>query len=44
MDEPQHFLGLAGYYRRFIQLLADITKPFKKLLRKGTDLDGQHFV
>lgn len=29
------FLGLLGYYRRFIQNFAKITKPFTKCLKKG---------
>jgi hypothetical protein len=28
------FLGLAGYYRRFIQNFSKITKPMTKLLEK----------
>jgi hypothetical protein len=28
------FLGLAGYYQRFIELFSKITKPITKLLRK----------
>ena len=36
MDELCHFLGLAGCYRRFIPLFANITKPLNKLLRKDT--------
>ena len=36
MDEFCHFLGLTSYYRWFIPLFADITKPLNKLLRKNT--------
>ena len=33
-----HFLGLTNYYRRFIPLLTNITKPLNKLLCKDTKL------
>ena len=29
IDELHHFLGLSGYYRKFIPVFADITKPLK---------------
>lgn len=32
------FLGLLGYYRRFIPDFAKITKPFTKCLKKGTKI------
>ena len=35
IDELHHCLGLTGYYRKFIPLFADVTKPLNKLLRKG---------
>src|SRR5207253_2961929 len=34
VTEIRSFLGLAGYYRRFIQDFSKITKPMKKLLQK----------
>ena len=36
VDEFLHFLGLSGYYRKFILLFTDITKPPNKLLWKDT--------
>jgi hypothetical protein len=31
------FVGLAGYYRRFIENFSKITKPLTSLLEKGAD-------
>ena len=36
IDEICHFLGLTSYYRKFIPLFADITKPLNKVLQKDT--------
>ena len=36
IDGLHHFLGLASYYRKFVPLFADITKPLNKLLWKDT--------
>ena len=33
--ETRQFLGLAGYYRRFIQKFSKIAKPFTTLTQKG---------
>ena len=35
----QAFLGLAGFYRRFVPGFAEIAAPMTQLLRKGTDFD-----
>jgi hypothetical protein len=37
--EIQSFLGLAGYYRRFIKDFSKIAKPMTRLLEKNKDLD-----
>ena len=36
MKEVQQFLGLANYYRRFIQNFATIAKPLHKLTESST--------
>jgi hypothetical protein len=35
VTEIQSFLGLAGYYRRFIEGFSKIAKPMTSLLEKG---------
>jgi hypothetical protein len=35
VSDIQSFLGLAGYYQRFIKGFLKITKPITKLLKKG---------
>jgi hypothetical protein len=37
--EIQSFLGLAGYYRRFIKDFSKIAKPMTRLLEKNKDFD-----
>jgi hypothetical protein len=38
-SEIQSFLGLAGYYRRFIKDFSKIAKPMMKLLEKNKDFE-----
>jgi hypothetical protein len=35
MSKVRSFLGLAGYYRRFIMNISKVAKPIPKLLKKG---------
>jgi hypothetical protein len=35
VSEIRSFLGLAGYYRRFVPNVSIFTKPLTKLLEKG---------
>jgi hypothetical protein len=37
VTEVRSFLGLAGYYRRFIEGLSKIAKPMTSLLEKGRE-------
>jgi hypothetical protein len=37
--EIRSFLGLAGYYRRFIKDFSKIAKPMTRLLEKNMDFD-----
>ena len=37
VDELCQFLGITGFYRKFVPFYADITNCLTKLLRKGTE-------
>jgi hypothetical protein len=39
VSEIRSFLGLAGYYRRFIKNFSKIAKPMTRLLEKDKDFD-----
>jgi hypothetical protein len=39
ITEVQSFLGLAGYYQRFIEVFSKIAKPMTSLLEKGKEFD-----
>ena len=36
MKEIKQFIGLAGYYRKFIPRFADISRPLTQLTKKET--------
>ena len=44
VTEIQSFLGLAGYYRRFIKGFSTIASPLTKLTRKEVGLFGRKSV
>jgi hypothetical protein len=39
VTEIRSFLGLAGYYRRFVQNFSSITKPLTRLTEKDVDFE-----
>ena len=39
MGEIRSFLGLAGYYRRFIENFSKVAKPMNELLKKEKKFD-----
>jgi len=40
IKDVQSFLGLAGYYQKFIENFSKIAKPLTKLTKKGKSLTG----
>lgn len=45
VSEIQSFLGLIGYYRKFVKDLAKITKPLTQCLKKGSKIThNQQFI
>ena len=42
--EIRSFLGLAGYYRQFIERFSKITLPLTRLTRNGLSLSGLMIV
>lgn len=43
VKEIRAFLGLIGYYRRFIKNFAKIVQPFTKCLKKGSKIESENF-
>lgn len=39
VKQIKSFLGLLGYYRKFIQNFANLTKPFTQCLKKGANIN-----
>ena len=39
--EVRSFLGMAGYYRRFIEGFSKIALPITRLIRKAPNLNGR---
>ena len=44
VSQIQSILGLAGYYRRFIEGFSKIAKPMTELLEKDRSLNGMRTV
>jgi hypothetical protein len=43
VTDIRSFLGLVGYYQRFIEGFSNIAKPMTSLMEKGRDWYGFHY-
>jgi hypothetical protein len=44
VSKIRSFLGLVGYYRRFIEVFSKLVEPLTSLLEKGKSLSGMKHV
>ena len=42
--EVKQFIGLIGYYRKFVPRFSDLAQPLNALTRKDVGLNGPQFV